>query len=281
LYAHSQGFDSSVFNGIYDHYLPTFFGDKVPRELTGSILSIADKIDNVTSAFSVGLVPTGSSDPLALRRQTLGIIQILLENNLECSFQKLLNESFLAIGSSAQSSFESLEVIFSDFLRNRLKFVFKNEDFNHDEISSVVRVFIDNPVECRRRLVALRNLRGSNDLISLANSFKRIKNILSKSTKEDVLNFKIKPELFRLDEERNLYSEILKINQVYLEALSSFKHEQGLQLLASLRPVIDSFFDKVLVMEKESLVKENRLALLFLLLKTFLSFADISELVVS
>ena len=281
LYAHSQGLDSSVFNGIYDHYLPTFFGDKVPRELTGSILSIADKIDNVTSAFSVGLVPTGSSDPLALRRQTLGIIQILLENNLECSFQKLLNESFLAIGSSAQSSFESLEVVFSDFLRNRLKFVFKNEDFNHDEISSVVRVFIDNPVECRRRLVALRNLRGSNDLISLANSFKRIKNILSKSTKEDVLNFKIKPELFRLDEERNLYSEILKINQVFLEALSSFKHEQGLQLLASLRPVIDSFFDKVLVMEKESLVKENRLALLFLLLKTFLSFADISELVVS
>ena len=280
LYAQRQGLDKSVFNGIYDHYLPSFYGDKVPRELTGSILSIADKIDNVTSAFTVGLVPTGSSDPYALRRQTLGIIQILVENNLECSFRKLLHESFLCIELSTQSSFKLIDAKFADFLRERLKFIFKNEGFNHDEIRSVLGVFIDNPVECRRRLVALKNLRCSDDLISLANSFKRIKNILSKTNKEELLTFKIKPELFKLDEERNLHEEILKIKQVFLKALRSFNHKQGLQYLASLRPVIDSFFDKVLVMDQDKLVRENRLALLFLLLSTFLSFADISELVV-
>ena len=145
----------------------------------------------------------------------------------------------------------------------------------------VLGVFIDNPVECRRRLLALKNFRGSNDLLSVASSFKRIKNILSKSNKEDLSKLKVKPELFILDEERNLYSEILKNNNDFLRALGTLKHEQGLQLLASLRPVIDSFFDKVLVMDKDRLVKENRLALLFLLLKTFLSFADISELVIN
>ena len=281
LYAKEQGEDSLVFNAVSDHYLPTFFGDKVPRDLTGSILSIADKIDNITTAFAVDLIPTGSSDPLALRRQTLGIIQILIENNLDCSFRELLHESFLAIGSRPQTSFEPLNTKFSDFLRERLKFVFRNEGFNHDEVNSVLGVFIDNPVECRRRLLALKNFRGSNDLLSVASSFKRIKNILSKSNKEDLSKLKVKPELFILDEERNLHSEILKNNNDFLRALGTLKHEQGLQLLASLRPVIDSFFDKVLVMDKDRLVKENRLALLFLLLKTFLSFADISELVIN
>ena len=118
-------------------------------------------------------------------------------------------------------------------------------------------------------------------MLSVASSFKRIKNILSKSNKEDLSKLKVKPELFILDEERNLHSEILKNNNDFLRALGNLKHEQGLQSLASLRPVIDSFFDKVLVMDKDRLVKENRLALLFLLLKTFLSFADISELVIN
>ena len=170
---------------------------------------------------------------------------------------------------------------FSGFLRERLRFVFKNKGFNYDEINSVVSIFIDNPVECHRRLNSLRNLRGSPDLNALASSFKRIQNILAKSGKEKLKNLLVDPSLFMVNEEKDLYSRINKVNQQFRDALSTGNHGEAVRVLASLRPSIDSFFDKVLVMDKDRLVQRNRLALLSLLLNKFLSFADISELVVN
>ncbi len=279
LYARVQGLDVGVAEAVYDHYLPTTSEDQVPRELIGSIVSIADKLDTLTGAFCMGLIPTGSRDPLALRRQALGLIRILLVKELGFSLERTLRKgAYAGLKKFADRSLEQTLHALENFLKDRLRFIFKEQGFRYDEINAVVEVCWDNPLECRKRLDAIARMRESSDFQSLANSFKRIKNILLKAAVDPRTESAIDPTLFQASEEKSLHRAVVLMNPRISSALRAGRHEAALGLMASLRPSVDLFFDKVLVMDENQTLRRNRLALLVLLLQTFLEVADISEM---
>jgi glycyl-tRNA synthetase beta chain len=170
-------------------------------------------------------------------------------------------------------------VIFRNFLKDRLRFIFREQGFRYDEINAVVEVCWDNPVESRKRLRAIAGMRESADFQSLATSFKRIKNILLKAEVDPRAECRIDSALFTTPEESLLHNQVVSTGRRISKALRAGRHETALEMMASLRPAVDSFFDRVLVMDENPSLRRNRLALLAFLLQTFLEVADVSEMV--
>lgn len=281
LYASAEGLSENVSAAIYEHYRPATLEDESPATLGGSLLSIADKVDSVVGAFSIGQVPTGSKDPLALRRQTLGVIKVLLDRQISISLEKVFRKSLALFRKKAARTPEAVWQDFSAFVKERLRFILKEQGYRYDEINAVVDIAFDNPLDCLSRLKAIAALRGSADFESVAQSFKRIKNILVKSHEELSGDSKTDPALFEQEEERQLSATLSKLQSKVERACRSRNYFGALELMASLRPQVDLFFDKVLVMSENRAVRGNRIALLNGLLRTFLGLADVSEIVVS
>src|SRR6266567_2134163 len=199
LYARAQGESDEVADAVYDHYRPVGLEDPIPRNLTGCAVAVADKLDSVVGCFAVGVIPTGSSDPYALRRAALGIIKIVLEKKLPISLS-------LAIGAAAKALLThrpkrgvtpDQEAQVRDFLLDRAKFVFRErEGFGYDEVSAVFRAGADDRVDAHKRLVALKAIRKSKNFEPLAVSFKRIRKILEKAGAAHGDGYQVKPELF-------------------------------------------------------------------------------------
>ena len=279
LYGRAQGIEAGVSEAIYDHYLPGASEDGVPRGLAGAIVAMADKLDTLAGAFCLGLVPTGSRDPLGLRRQAMGLIRILLEKDLGLSCEGMLARAYEGVCSFADRSLEDTTLTFRNFLKDRMRFLFREQGYRYDEINAVLEVCWDNPVEIRKRLGAIAGMRESSDFQSLATSFKRIKNILLKAGIDPRAACAIDPSRFATPEENLLHSRVVAIDRRISGALREGRHEAALGMMASLRPAVDSFFDRVLVMDEDPGVRKNRLALLTFLLQTFLKVADVSEMV--
>jgi glycyl-tRNA synthetase beta chain len=279
LYAEAEGLPSVVSEAIYDHYRPISLEDQSPRGLTGALLSVADKVDSVIGAFSVGLVPTGSRDPLALRRQTLGLIKVLLDHRLPVSIAKLARRSHAALKRYASRGFDEIWTDFNLFFRDRLRFIFKEQGFRFDEVNSILQVSSDNPLECLERLKAISQMRDRQDFTSLATSFKRIRNILSKAGLDQGEPLPIDPLLFRQDEEMALYSAVERLRPKITRCCRKQEYFRAFELMADIRPEVDLFFEKVLVMAEDERLQRNRLGLLRSLLKVFLEVADVSEIV--
>ena len=281
LYAQSQGIDETVATAIYDHYKPAAAEDSSPRSLEGAILSISDKLDSVMAAFSINQVPTGSKDPLALRRQTLAVIKVLLDHRISLSLSRLATKAYSNLKRLPHRSFEESYPEFRDFVKDRLKFVFKEQGYRYDEINAIVEADSDNPLECLERLRAIAAMRNSQDFYSLSTGFKRIKNILTKAGLDSNNTFSVNPELFEAEEERNLFRKIESVKPAIRRLRKTHQYQTAFELLASLRPQVDLFFDQVLVMAKDKALQKNRLALLGDLLMVFTDLADISEIAVS
>ena len=281
LYAQAQGISEIVASAIYDHYKPAAAEDSSPRSLVGAILSVSDKLDSVIAAFSIGQVPTGSKDPLALRRQTLGVIKVLLDHRISLSISQVAAKAHSNLKRLPQRNFEETYREFRDFLKDRMKFVFREQGYRYDEINAVVEVDSDNPLECLERLRAIAAMRSSQDFYSLSVSFKRIKNILVKAGLDNNNTLPVDPELFQAEEERNLFRKIESIEPAIRRSRKTHEYQAAFELLASLRPQVDRFFDQVLVMADDKALQKNRLGLLGNLLMIFTDLADISEIVVS
>ncbi len=279
LYGRVQGLEPAASEAIYDHYLPVASEDSVPRGLAGAIVAMADKLDTLAGAFCLGLVPTGSRDPLGLRRQAMGLIRILLEKELDLSCERMLGKAYEGVRRFADRSLEETSLIFRNFLKDRMRFLFREQGFRYDEINAVLEVCWDNPVESRRRLGAIAGMRESSDFRSLATSFKRIKNILLKAEIDPRAVCSIDPARFTTPEEGLLHAQVVSLDRGISKAVGAGRHEAALGMMASLRPAVDSFFDRVLVMDEDPGVRRNRLALLAFLLQTFLKVADVSEMV--
>ncbi len=280
LYARAENLSVQVAEAIYDHYGPSGTEDASPRNLVGAILSIADKLDSVLAAFSIGMVPTGSRDPFGLRRQTIGIAKILLDKGLSISMRKLIHKCFKLLRRFSSRSFEETYHDYEAFFKERIKFIFREQGYRYDEINAIVAGGADNPVDCWERLKAISLMRGSEDFISLAISFKRIKNILVKAGASLTDPSPVTPSLFQQEEERTLYLTVEKIRPRILKLARSRKYSRVFDLMASLRPQVDQFFDKVLVMAEDQTLQRNRLGIIGSLLQIFLAVADISEIVV-
>jgi len=259
LYARYQGEPEPVAQAIYDHYKPLSMEDSIPSTHEGQLVALADKHDTLLQCFSIGMVPTGSKDPFALRRAAQGVVKILVEGKLNYSLD------FLAKGE------------LREFYLDRIKYYFREiRGFKYDEVNAVMAARWDSLADVKARLVALAAVRPTENFEPLAASFKRIRNILKQADFQT--EFAVNTALLEEGPERDLYNEITRVN---LATLNTTNYKTQLETIASIRPKVDMFFDRVLVNSPDSAVRANRLTLLSTLLSNFSTIADFSEIVTS
>lgn len=281
LYARAQGESEEIADAVYDHYRPVGLDDPIPRNLTGCTVAFADKLDSVVGCLAVGIAPTGSSDPYALRRAALGIVKIILERKLPVSLCLATAAAGKALlthkpkrGVTPDQESKILE-----FILDRARFVFREkEQFAYDEVAAVFRAGADDLVDAQKRLLALRAIRKSRNFEPLAVSFKRIRKILEKAGAPSEGHGRVNPELFEGPAERELHSAAQAAASKVQTLKRGGKYQEALEAIANLRPVVDRFFDGVMVMADKEEVRKNRLALLAQLLGEFTTIADFSEI---
>ena len=281
LYAKAQGEPEEVADAIYDHYRPVGLDDPIPRNLTGCAVALADKLDSIVGCFAVGAIPSGSSDPFALRRAALGIVKILLDKKLPVSLSLAVAATvkILATNPPRKAVTPQVETQILEFILDRARFVFRErEKFEYDEVNAVFRASAEDLVDARKRLEALRIIRRSKNFEPLSVSFKRIRKILEKSgmRSEDVHS--LNPDAFEADAERSLFSAMRSTAPRVEAEKRAGRYKDALEVIAGLRPAIDQFFDKVMVMAENEDVRKNRLALLSELLRAFSTIADFAEM---
>jgi glycyl-tRNA synthetase beta chain len=281
LYARAQGEPEVVADAVYDHYRPVGLDDPIPRNLTGCAVALADKLDSIVGCFTVGVIPTGSSDPYALRRAALGIVKIILDQKLPVSLS-------LAVGAAAKALLTNppkktvtpaQEQQILDFLLDRAKFVLKEKSgYAYDEVSAVFRAGSDDLVDVEKRLKALKAIRKTRNFEPLAVSFKRIRKILEKANLPAGDVQPVNTQLFEKDAERNLYAAVRKAAASVVVDKRMGKYQEALEEIAGLRKAVDGFFEEVMVMAEDEAVRKNRLAMLAEILREFTTIADFSEL---
>jgi glycyl-tRNA synthetase beta chain len=251
LYARFQGEPEPVWQSIYDLYKPESMEDAIPRHRTAQLVALADKLDTLRGCFRVGMIPSGSRDPFALRRAAQGVVRILVEGKIE-----------LPIHNQLEGSQELIS-----FFADRVRFYFRDHcGFKYDEVSAAMAAGWSNLVDLEARLVRIRNLRPTPDFEPMAASFKRIRNILEQARFPG--GGTVNPDLLEPGPEKDLYDEFQKIAGQPVE-----------NVISRLRPKVDLFFDKVLVNAPDAAVRQNRLTLLNTLLAEFSTIADFSEIV--
>jgi len=260
LYAKSQGEPEAVWRAIYEHYQPVNIEDSIPSTLEGCLVSLADKLDTLRGCFAIGLVPSGSKDPFALRRAAQGAVKILVEGRLSLPVSRL-------IGPSEQ---------LAEFFLDRVRYYFRDvRGFRYDEVNAVLASGWDDLPDVESRLLALQAVRPTENFEPLAASFKRIRNILKQA--QFTGGVEIDGALFEEDAEQTLYEHYVAVRDAV--QAGGMDYVRKLERIASLRPAVDQFFDKVLVNAPDEKVRFNRLALLHGLLSEFSTIADFSEIV--
>ena len=279
LYARAQGEPDDVADAIYDHYRPVGLDDPIPRNLTGCSVALADKLDSVVGCFTVGIVPTGSSDPFALRRAALGIVKLVVDQKLPLSLALAVGNAAKALHAHApkKTPTPAQEAQIREFILDRARFVFRERSgFGYDEVNAVFRAGADDLVDAEKRLVALRAIRKSKNFEPLTVSFKRIRKIIEKSNSKD--GGAVRPDLFENDAERQLFAAVRETAGKVQAEKRAGHYEQAMDRIAGLRKSVDRFFEEVLVMAEDQAVRKNRIALLSELLREFTTVADFSEI---
>ncbi|MFH1859588.1 MAG: glycine--tRNA ligase subunit beta [bacterium] len=271
-YALSSGESEDVSTAIKEHYLPKSFDDNIPQTLMGAVISIADKIDSIVACFSVGLIPTGSEDPYALRRQAQGIINIILKQNLPIDLFLLADKAFNCCHAAQVSPIP--EVI--KFLEQRLEHALTTMGFAADTVAAVLEVDFISPINALLRVTALEEMRKMPDVEPLSSSFKRVMNILK--SEQGVMAEDVKESMLKEESERKLYQSIQEIKGTVEALVEKADYLGTLSKLSGLRGDIDSFFDNVMVMVEDAELRKNRLALLKNVAVLFLKVADLSLL---
>jgi glycyl-tRNA synthetase beta chain len=274
-YARLQGESESVAEAIYEHYLPNRSGGPVPARIEGVLVSIADKIDTIAACFGVGMLPTGTADPFALRRQTLGIIRIILETPLAISLGDILDRALALLSDKLIQPAENVKrdilVFFEGRLLNYLATI--EGGASSDVIEAALSVGIDDLLEAVRRTEALSIFTARPDFGALATAFKRVANIIKEPETAPV-----EVSLLKDPAERLFFDELTKAEQAVDRLLAISDFAGALESMAQLKPMIDSFFDSVLVMDKEESVRRNRLALLTRTRSLFARVADFRKI---
>jgi glycyl-tRNA synthetase beta chain len=280
IYASIAGEAADVATAIEEHYRPVYSGAPLPGTLVGAILSIADKMDSICGCFSVGLIPTGASDPYALRRQGIGIIQIMNDKGLSFPLRELIRCSLEQFGGKSTSDISGLIDKVYTFLKNRISHLLAEEGFSRDVIGAIVSVSVDDVPNVRNRVAALESLKARPDFEPLAVGFKRVVNIIKKSgqQKEGAAQQEVEPKLFEHESEGALFEEFQAIDQKVSDAMAKESFDRALVEIASLRDAVDRFFDGVMVMAEDPGIRRNRLALLGQIAALFGKFADFSKL---
>lgn len=272
-YARVSGENEAVCEAIFEHYLPRFAGDILPKTNAGIALSIADKLDSIAGFFAIGIQPTGSQDPYALRRQALGVLNILMDSKLDISLKELVE---LELNNYSNLEFNKEEVVNSimEFFKERIKNLFRDLGIRYDVIDAVLSSEINDISDMHLRATELNNWLDKDELVEMLTAFNRVSTLAQKAVSSDV-----NEQLLTEDAEINLYKEFNNIKVKVKELLNDKKYSEALDSFASLRPSIDAMFDSVMVMDKDEAIKNNRLGLLKQIYDTMLSICDLSKIV--
>jgi len=281
LYAKAQGEAEAVADAVYDHYRPVGLDDPIPRNLTGCAVALADKLDSILGCFSVGVIPTGSSDPYALRRAGLGIVKIILDRKLPVQLSLAIGAAAKALlthpPKKAVTAAQETQVL--EFILERARFVLREKHgYAYDEVNAVFRAGCEDLVDVEKRLKALKAVRKTKNFEPLAVSFKRIRKILEKANIPGDAPQHVNVELFEKEAEKALHTAVRKAAGKVSEDKRAGKYQEALDEIAGLRKVVDTFFVDVMVMAEDAAVRNNRLTLLAELLREFTTIADFSEL---
>ena len=279
LYARAQGLGEVVAQAIYWQYSPAAMEDPIPPTVEGQILGIADRFQTIEAMFGIGLEPTGSKDPFGLRRAANGIVKILAESTLALTFSDVVKEN-----SQAQPSREKLV----SFFRERVEFYLRDvRGFAYDVINAVISVGGQLDVrDAIARAEALTAVRGSEDFIAISAAFKRMNNIIQQAYDKNLWRQGIPIKLVETTllgdaAESELNRKAEELRPVVENLRSERNYREALERIATLRPHVDLFFDKVMVMVDDPSLRDNRLALITKVKTSFSSIADFSEIVTS
>jgi len=272
LYARAQGLGEVVAQAIYDQYKPASTDDAIPSTIEGRVLGLADRIQTITAMFSIGNAPTGSKDPFALRRAANAIVKILAESGLPLSLGDVVDA-----GGAEGAAREQVTA----FLRERLHFYLKDvRGYAYDVVNAVMAAGADDVRDAIARAEALTAVRGSEDFAAISAAFKRIKNILRQAEEKkfalgQAKDVKLSAEAQQLnDAAAALAPEVASLRQIR-------SYSEALALIATLRPTVDTFFDKVMVLDPDEKLRGAHLGVIDGVLRNFSTIADFSEIVVA
>ena len=257
-YALLDGEAPEVAKGIYEHYLPRFAGDELPATDIGRIVGIADKLDNIVATFSRGLAPTGSQDPYALRRQALGIINILIDGNYHVSMVKLIAGVAYLLNIPAEKTKEVIMPVM-DFFKQRLKNMLLDQGIRYDVVDAVLADDRNDDIaDLAARAQALNAFVATEEAPALIQAATRVANLCKKIEQETAIN----TNLFQNPAEGELHKAVTELNNEMLLATVQFNYAAVLQTACKLVAPVNKFFDDVMVMDNDEQIKNNRLALL-------------------
>ena len=272
-YALNSGEKQDIALSIEQHYRPIQSGGKLPENPTACTLAIADKLDTICGCFSIGLIPTGGADPYALRRQGIGIIQIILQENLTFSLDSIINHGIKAFISDKEKV-KGISLKIKEFFQNRMVNILTEKGFSKEAVNSALSASFNNLPDVVLRVKALDALRNDPDFEPLAITFKRVENIIKKA--EIVETISVDETLFKDQSENKLFEAVKEVSQTINNFIKNGNYDQALSTIAGLRPEVDTFFDDVMVMDPDEKIKQNRIALLSSISQLFKNIANFS-----
>jgi len=273
-YAVIGGENPVVAKAIYEHYLPVAAGGALPETDEGAIVSIADKMDTIVGFFGVNMIPTGTADPYALRRQALGIINIILNKRYSLRLDDLIDKCMAIMGGKLKRPPAEIKTDVLEFFKGRFENQLISRGHPYDVVDAVLATGISDIATSLKKIEAMEKFKSHTDFEPLAIAFKRVGNII-----KGFENGSVDPAKFDSDEEKRLFDAFLKIREQVFRHIDRADYQSALTELALLRKPVDDFFENVLVMAKDNTIKFNRLSLLKEISILFHRVADFSKIV--
>jgi len=274
-YAINDSEHPEVAEALAEHYLPTFAGDRLPETATGNAVALADRIDTLVGIFGIGLLPTGSRDPFALRRASLGVLRILIENAIDLDLGPVLDLA-LDLHRTIEQRQRTKEQVLTYFL-DRFMAWYVDQGIAAEVVQSVIAKRLTNALDTHQRVLAVHQFSQLIEAPQLAAANKRVSNILART--DENLAPVADARLIQHDAEKSLHAAMQQVSTAVAPLLAARNYTEALREMAALRQPVDVFFDQVMVNVEERAVRRNRLALLADLRNMFLQIADISHLV--
>ena len=273
-YALNDGEDQQLAAAISEHYMPRFAGDALATTIVGAIVALADRIDTITGIFGLGQKPSGSKDPFALRRASLGALRILVEKGFGLDLRDIIKKS-ASLYSALPASDNLVDDVLA-YMLERFKAWYEEAQLAPEVFQAVSAKQLSHPLDINNRVLAVAAFASLPEAKALAAANKRVANILAKQDKET--SGEVKPQLLSLDAEKHLAAQLTEVGEAVAPMFANRDYKRALSALACLREPVDTFFDEVMVMTDDEDVKKNRLRLLQNLRALFLQVADISYL---
>ncbi|MTI66006.1 MAG: glycine--tRNA ligase subunit beta [Firmicutes bacterium] len=271
-YAKISGENEIVSLAVYEHYLPRFSEDEYPTTTAGAVISIADKLDTICGCFAIGIQPTGSQDPYGLRRQALGIINIILDKNINISIDELIDNSLSIYKSNIDFNIDKVKEEIIKFFKARMKNMFINNGIRYDVVDAIINVN-NNITDLHTRAIELNKWIEKDELEEVLTAFNRVVKLANKANET-----KIDKDLLKEGEEKKLYQVFSDVKETILSYINEREYDKALDVLLDLKNPIDDFFDNVMVMVDNEDLKCNRLALIKTIANTMNKICDLSKI---